>query len=177
MALSTCVAVTETHIDSFLISSLKLSPSCTSGSPWKANRWAVGDGDRGGSLAPGCGFDLTRTGMSWTLPWALLCSALHVVSILGLVMSREAKETMAKSSCPRGNYGRISILFTDLELALKLIHAQATPQSQVHTHSDTMQRNASGATWGHHHHTVVGTGPRGMPQSLNAIGPIPDLLS
>lgn len=123
VTLSTCVPGMFTYIDSFLINSLKPSLSRTSGSPWKANRWTVGDGDRGGSLAPGCGFDLTRTGMSLTLS-----STLQVVSILGLVMICRIKETMATNCYPGRSYGRVSNLSTDLELAL---NAQATPQSQV----------------------------------------------
>lgn len=55
----------DAYKDSFLIRSLKESSSAISGKPWKKlTCWPAGDGERGGSLAPGTGRDLTRRGMA-----------------------------------------------------------------------------------------------------------------
>lgn len=52
-----------TYIDSFLIISLKESSSRISGRLQASNRWPIGEGERGGSSAPGCLRDLTRIGI------------------------------------------------------------------------------------------------------------------
>lgn len=51
------------HIDSLLIRSLKESRSRISGRPKPKYCKPRGDGDRGGSLAPGWGRDFTRIGI------------------------------------------------------------------------------------------------------------------
>lgn len=52
-----------TYTESFLIMSLKESSSRISGSLQASKRWPIGEGERGGSSAPGCLRDLTRIGI------------------------------------------------------------------------------------------------------------------
>lgn len=55
----------DAYTDNFLIRSRKESSSLISGMPWKKETCGpAGDGDRGGSFAPGRGRDLTRSGMA-----------------------------------------------------------------------------------------------------------------